>query len=147
VRVFFAVPSGGGLKRRMPRAPEPPLSRIHALTHSRRPPSSRSLVELFFKFKVSASLGGLVARKRNLDPKGKYSFRVRPTLPPPSVGGGGGGGDDGAWFFSAPNAAEFKPVGPKAAPLFLDLFGPHLQLCPAPKAGCPVSPTAERLAG
>jgi nucleoredoxin len=57
---------------------------------------------------VSQSLAGTVAKKRNLDPTGRYFFRVRPA--------------EGAWAFSAANAADFKPT-PPASPRFEELLG------------------------
>ena len=59
---------------------------------------------------VSTSLKGTAARKRNLDPEGCYTFRVRPVT---REGGEGAPFAPGEWYFSPPNAPEFKPKPPR----------------------------------
>ena len=73
---------------------------------------------------VSTSLKGTAARKRNLDPEGRYTFRVRPVM---REGEEGAPFAPGEWYFSPPNAPEFKPT-PPTHPLFAELFGPTLLL-------------------
>jgi len=69
---------------------------------------------------VAKALKGTVARKRNLDPAGGYSFRVKPNTEKEAEGKGGEG-----WSFSAPNPIEFKAAAP-VSPFFRDLLGSTL---------------------
>ena len=65
---------------------------------------------------VSKALSGTAVRKKNLEPTGRYLFRVKPVAGPADVG---------SWAFSAPNTVEFRPQ-PPSAPIFRDMLGPTL---------------------
>jgi len=93
---------------------------------------------------VSKALAGPVARKRNLDPSGRYFFRVRPFWPENDASDDSGSSSSSGskeWAFSPPNEQEFKPI-PPANPRFKQLLGS--QLVDARGKNCPLD---EKLAG
>ena len=119
------------------------------------PASTKTLYELQIReakvpqwTTVSKALAGAVVRKRNLDPLGRYFFRVRPVWPETetkdsaaSGSSSGSSSNSKELAFSPPNEQEFKPI-PPANPRFKQLLGNQLM-----DARGKTYPLDEKLAG